>query len=319
MKYLIMECHMAYAVVLDEDGRFLKAANMDYEVGQTVDTIMEIVEPGAAFSEADCQSDSFYDTVFEEAVEVQPAVRRTSRLSRWLKSALPAAAALCLLLSGGHYFIMSPYGTVRLSINPEVELSVNRLDYVLSLSGINRDGEDLIRGYDYKRKKVEEAAADLAERAIDMDYLAPGGTIYVGVSSAHEDWADEMKRDLTWELDGRLGSDIHISADPKPDESPESGTAREAETAFPAAPPVSETVPAAVQTAPAAHQTVPTAHPNDNWNEDSDDTTNHGSDDNQEDDWDDAADDDSNNGNGDNDDNDDDDNDDDDDDDDSND
>jgi hypothetical protein len=59
MKYLIMECHMAYAVVLDEDGRFLKAANMDYEVGQTVDTIMEIVEPGAAFSEADCQSDSF--------------------------------------------------------------------------------------------------------------------------------------------------------------------------------------------------------------------------------------------------------------------
>lgn len=22
MKYLIMECHMAYAVVLDEDGRF---------------------------------------------------------------------------------------------------------------------------------------------------------------------------------------------------------------------------------------------------------------------------------------------------------
>lgn len=186
---------------------------------------------------------------------------------------------------------------------------------MLSLSGINRDGEDLIRGYDYKRKKVEEAAADLAERAIDMDYLAPGGTIYVGVSSAHEDWADEMKRDLTWELDGRLGSDIHISADPKPDESPESGTAREAETAFPAAPPVSETVPAAVQTAPAAHQTVPTAHPNDNWNEDSDeqrdedwdDTTNHGSDDNQEDDWDDAADDDSNNGNGDNDDNDDDD------------
>lgn len=96
MKYLIMECHMAYAVVLDEDGSFLKAANMDYEVGQTVDTIMEIVEPGAAFSEADCQSDSFYDTVFEEAVEVQPAVRRTSRLSRWLKSALPAAAALCL-------------------------------------------------------------------------------------------------------------------------------------------------------------------------------------------------------------------------------
>ncbi|MFR8756430.1 MAG: hypothetical protein ACLVG5_06400 [Clostridium sp.] len=51
---------------------------------------------------------------------------------------------------------MSPYGTVRLSINPEVELSVNRLDYVLSLSGINRDGEDLIRGYDYKGRKSKK-------------------------------------------------------------------------------------------------------------------------------------------------------------------
>ncbi len=301
MKYLIMECHMAYAVVLDEDGRFLKAANMNYEVGQTVDTIMEIVEPVAAFSEADCQSDPVYDTVFEEAVEVQPATRRASRLSRWLKPALPAAAALCLLLSGGHYFIMSPYGTVRLSINPEVELSVNRLDYVLLLSGINRDGEDLIRGYDYKRKKVEKAAADLAERAIDMDYLAPGGTIYVGVSSAHEDWADEMKKNLTWELDDRLGSDIHISATPKPEKEPES------ETADPAAPLVSETVPAAAQTAPAAYQTVPAAHPNDNWNEDSDeqqdedwdDTTSHGSDDDWDDDWDDGADNDRNDDDGD--------------------
>ena len=212
-------------------GVFFKAANMNYEVGQTVDTIMEIVEPVAAFSEADCQSDPVYDTVFEEAVEVQPATRRASRLSRWLKPALPAAAALCLLLSGGHYFIMSPYGTVRLSINPEVELSVNRLDYVLLLSGINRDGEDLIRGYDYKRKKVEKAAADLAERAIDMDYLAPGGTIYVGVSSAHEDWADEMKKNLTWELDDRLGSDIHISATPKPEK--ESEIADSAAPSFP--------------------------------------------------------------------------------------
>ena len=122
MKYLIMECHMAYAVVLDEDGRFLKAANMDYEVGQTVDTIMEIVEPGAAFSEADCQSDSFYDTIFEEAVEVQPAVRRTSRLSRWLKSALPAAAAPSPAHTGHTGSFCSPHrpASAPLSFRPPV-------------------------------------------------------------------------------------------------------------------------------------------------------------------------------------------------------
>ena len=33
MKYLVLETHSAYAVVLDEEGRFLKAANLHYQVG----------------------------------------------------------------------------------------------------------------------------------------------------------------------------------------------------------------------------------------------------------------------------------------------
>ena len=36
MSYLVMECHPGYAVLLDEEGRFLKAANLRYETGQTV-------------------------------------------------------------------------------------------------------------------------------------------------------------------------------------------------------------------------------------------------------------------------------------------
>ena len=36
MNYLVMETHPAYAVVLDEGGRFLKAANLRYQVGDTV-------------------------------------------------------------------------------------------------------------------------------------------------------------------------------------------------------------------------------------------------------------------------------------------
>ena len=36
MSYLVMECHPGYAVLLDEAGRFVRAANLRYEVGQTV-------------------------------------------------------------------------------------------------------------------------------------------------------------------------------------------------------------------------------------------------------------------------------------------
>ena len=34
MSYVVMECHPGYVVLLDEEGRFLKAANLRYEVGQ---------------------------------------------------------------------------------------------------------------------------------------------------------------------------------------------------------------------------------------------------------------------------------------------
>ena len=36
MSYLVMECHPGYVILLDEEGRFLKAANLRYETGQTV-------------------------------------------------------------------------------------------------------------------------------------------------------------------------------------------------------------------------------------------------------------------------------------------
>ena len=36
MNYLVMETKRSYAVLLDQEGRFLKAANLHYQVGQTV-------------------------------------------------------------------------------------------------------------------------------------------------------------------------------------------------------------------------------------------------------------------------------------------
>lgn len=40
MKYLVMECGLSYAVVLDEQGRFLKAANLNYCVGQELEQVV---------------------------------------------------------------------------------------------------------------------------------------------------------------------------------------------------------------------------------------------------------------------------------------
>ena len=40
MKYLVMERHESYVVVLDEQGRFFKVANMDYFPGQTLTKVI---------------------------------------------------------------------------------------------------------------------------------------------------------------------------------------------------------------------------------------------------------------------------------------
>lgn len=45
MKFMVMECHPGYAVVLDEEGRFRKVANMRYEVGQTLTEVTEVSVP----------------------------------------------------------------------------------------------------------------------------------------------------------------------------------------------------------------------------------------------------------------------------------
>ena len=45
MNYLVMETHPAYAVLLDEEGRFLKAANLRYQVGDTSRTLWNCSRP----------------------------------------------------------------------------------------------------------------------------------------------------------------------------------------------------------------------------------------------------------------------------------
>ena len=122
MKYLVMECHPGYAVLLDEEGRFLKAANLRYEIGQTV-----------------------YDPVL---MREKPYGRRRGR---WIASGIMAAAAACLLLFFGVTYYQNnilTYSSIYLTINPEIQMDLNRKGIVVELTGTNEDGEELLEGYD---------------------------------------------------------------------------------------------------------------------------------------------------------------------------
>lgn len=182
MTYLVMETHTAYAVLLDENGRFLKAANLRYQVGDTVENIVELR---------------------------QPAPRHTV----WKKSLTGLAglaACLCLAFFGWYQPNFTPYGTLRVQINPDVALTLSRTERVLEVEGLNADGRVLVEGYDYHGKDRDTAAAELVARAIDMGYLSGGETVAISVTSADADWQTQEEEELRSALAERYGETIVI-------------------------------------------------------------------------------------------------------------
>ena len=217
MKYLVMETHPAYAVVLDEEGRFLKAANLQYRVGDTVQHI----------------------------VELRQARPRAPALWKPLSGLAAAAACLCLVFFGYYQPNYTAYGTLRIQINPDVEMTVSRTDRVLDLEGLNADGEDLIEGYDYRGKDRETAAGELVERAIDMGYLSDGDTISITVSSSDADWQAREEAQVQAQLEERYGATIVIRlGDGAADQSQSAAAPEEpAEVVVPVTPQVPEQTP----------------------------------------------------------------------------
>lgn len=182
MKYLVMECASAYAVVLADDGRFLKVANLRYEVGQTVADVVPLNLP--------------------ERVD-QPSNRRY-----WISSL--AAMAACLILVAAMMFFRAPYASVYLTINPEVRIDVNRSDVVVGVEGVNDDGAMLLEGYDHRRKSLDTVMDELVDRAIAMGYLSDGGTVTLTLD-ADDEWVVTHSDSLSTHLNEHLTDTISVT------------------------------------------------------------------------------------------------------------
>ena len=177
-----METHPAYAVMLDENGRFLKAANLRYQVGETVEEIVEL------------------------------KVSRPAKAAVWkpLSGLAALAACLCLVFFGYYRPNFTAYGTLRIQINPDLEMTVSQTDRVLDLEGLNADGADLIEGYAYQGKDRETATEELVERAIEMGYLSDGDTVSITVDSSDSDWQAREEEQVRRQLEERYGERIVI-------------------------------------------------------------------------------------------------------------
>ena len=189
MKYMVMECHTGYAVLLDEEGRFWKAADLHYEVGQTVENPLLMKQP-------------------------QPSGRR--RITRLVSSTVAAAAACLFLFFGFGYYqnYLRIYSSIYLSINPEVQMDLNRYGNVVRLTGTNEDGAKLLEGYNGRGKDKLTVADELIDRAIEMGFLSEGGQVSFFIDSPEDalfqEYGTELRTEINEHLDGRITITIEI-------------------------------------------------------------------------------------------------------------
>ena len=183
MKYIVMECHFSYAILLDEEGRFLKAANRGYQVGQSV-----------------------YDPVIVGSYRYRPPMARI-----FARGVALVVACLLIILGITYYrYNMEAVSTIVMTINPEVKMELNRKGEVLELIGINADGMTLIADYDYEGKDKIAVADALIDRAIEQGYLTEGGTIAFTVDSKDDDLLPTYRKELLEEIAAYLAGRIHV-------------------------------------------------------------------------------------------------------------
>ncbi len=202
MKYMVMECHLSYAVVLSQDGRFLKVANRHYEVGQTVTNVIEMQIP---------------QSVPKEKTVVKERERR-----RWVYAAVAVAAVFLLVFSFALQAGLSTFASIYLSINPEVRIDVNRYDKVIALEGINTEGKKLVEEYHYNNKELNPVIDELVDRAIEMGYLHEGGRITLVLDSGSDEWIAThgvtLGSTLTEHVKEKLSVTIEISDKNNPED-----------------------------------------------------------------------------------------------------
>lgn len=63
------------------------------------------------------------------------------------------------------------YGYIDIDINPSVELAIDENYRVLEVKQLNRDGEQLTSGLDYKDKNIESVIPELVRKCIDIGFI----------------------------------------------------------------------------------------------------------------------------------------------------
>ena len=178
MKGIVVEINNHTAAVLSDEGCVVKKRNDNYHIGQEVEISM-------------------------------------NKQINFKKVIAFASAAACILAMFGisAYAYYTPYTYVSLDVNPSIEYSVNRFDRVLSVTGVNDDGTEIINNIDLdnlENKSIEDAISLTVDEISDAGYLDSNvGGVAITTSSDDMDSAGELAETLETVVNNSVEENNH--------------------------------------------------------------------------------------------------------------
>jgi len=176
MKYLVLETHIKHAIVLDEEGRFLKVVNNAYTVGQKVDRV----------------------TMYHDFT-------RSHRSRKvWFQRLSIAAACLIIALFSYFQIFERPIAAMHLSVNPSFRIEWNRLQKVTDVEPENAGAMIILENYSWKRKDPSTVVRELIGLCNLRGYFKGNNTVTIkmedGDKNATQKVWDELESKLPLQL-----------------------------------------------------------------------------------------------------------------------
>ena len=157
MKAIVMETKNGSSVVLREDGIFEKV-NQTYEVGQTIEWNASLT----------ARQKPKYNTLYSYA------------------GAAACFAAVVTAGLGATYQTAFACSYVSVDVNPSIEFTLNRMNRVLSVTGLNDDAQTIIEELNELGIRFDtlETALDKTQTVLqEQHYLTDSDTILIDISS----------------------------------------------------------------------------------------------------------------------------------------
>lgn len=157
MKAVVLEIKGDKAAVMTSDGCVRRIDNVHFNIGQQI--------------------------IVSDIAEKTPILSKSAQ--KFMKIAA-AAAAMLLVVARGTYIYSSPYGVVSLDVNPSIEYTINRLDKVLYVNGVNDDGKNILDNLDGDKlinMSIEKAVDITIDQIESEGYFAGEDRNYVVVAA----------------------------------------------------------------------------------------------------------------------------------------